>query len=57
MFYKCEDCGAWFDKPDIREIREYREFWGAPCYETMYEERCPKCGSEYIEEVDDNEEE
>ena len=46
--YKCE-CGCVFDRP--RAVRESRgEFWGVPCYETMY--YCPACGDGCFDEVD-----
>lgn len=53
---KCEDCG-WIGEPeDLKRVEESRgEFWGAPCWETMY--YCPCCGGDcldyYIEEDSD----
>lgn len=51
MAWICEDCGAEFDEPGT--IKEKHEFWGAPCYETFL--CCPKCKSDYIEEIKESE--
>jgi DNA-directed RNA polymerase subunit RPC12/RpoP len=51
--YKCENCGAIFSEQ--RMIQESRgEYWGVPCYETMY--YCPKCGNEDFDEYEDEDE-
>lgn len=54
--YRCVECGETFDEP--KAIRESRgEYWGVPCYETMY--YCPFCEGdfeEYTEEEEDEEE-
>lgn len=60
MQYKCS-CGAVLKETEI-EVESYQEnmgeFWGAPAYETFYIYRCPRCGSEELEEFmeADNEE-
>lgn len=54
----CNDCGAVFDANEIevKTWEEYRgECWGAPAYERMASYHCPKCGSEDIEEAEDEE--
>lgn len=49
----CNNCGKTFDEPaSWRESRG--EFWGSPCYETLY--GCPFCGDEDIEEEPEEDE-
>lgn len=51
--FRCE-CGAEFDEP--KAVQESRgEFWGVPCWETMY--HCPCCGDSCFDEIDYSEEE
>lgn len=53
--FRCRKCGKLFDECDVKVIDEYRgEFWGFPCYETLYLSPC--CGSDF-EDVDEIEEE
>lgn len=47
---KCNDCGKTFDEP-ISWIESRGEFWGSPCFETLY--GCPYCKSDDIEEETD----
>ena len=50
--YKCEECGNVFDEPKM--VQEcVGEFWGTPAYETWAV--CPDCGSDEIEDYEDNE--
>lgn len=55
---KCYKCKAIFDDSET-VIESYQEcigeFWGDPAYETFIVERCPRCGSEDIEEAEDEE--
>ena len=45
--YKCNCCGELFEEPEVISVEEGRgEYWGVPCSETMYYERCPHCGEE-----------
>lgn len=51
---KCFDCGWTGEQEELRRVEESRgEFWGMPAYETMY--YCPCCGSDYIEDYDEEE--
>lgn len=51
--WKCEDCGTIFREDEMGYYEEcVGEFWGAPAYERFCV--CPKCGSDYIEEVEDS---
>ena len=51
---KCYDCGAVFQDYEAREKQEFvSEFWGAPAYANI--KICPECGSEEIEEYDEDE--
>ena len=53
---KCYDCGAVFQDYEAREKQEFvSEFWGAPAYANI--KICPECGSEEIEEYDEDEDE
>ena len=50
--FRCEDCEAIFDEPAVeREL--IGEYWGTPAYENFV--CCPKCGSDFIEGVEDDE--
>ena len=53
MRYICSECKEIFNESEI-VVNSYTEkmgeFWGAPAYETFYEDHCPYCGSNYIEE-------
>ena len=54
----CSKCNTWFDDYFVNEVKEPRgEFWGAPCFETMYYRYCPECGADfddgYIYDADD----
>ena len=52
--YRCNDCGDKFHIEDAEKRSEcVGEFWGAPAYQEY--SVCPYCGSEYIEEIDDYE--
>lgn len=43
MKYRCVNCGRIFEEDDIVRKEESRgEFWGMPCYETMYYSPCCK---------------
>jgi hypothetical protein len=43
MKYRCGNCGRIFEEDDIVRTEESRgEFWGMPCYETMYYSPCCK---------------
>lgn len=46
--YRCCDCKALFNEPDIEE---YTQWHGDHYYEPMQEWHCPECGSDYIEEL------
>ena len=49
---RCYDCGHIFDEDDADSRRYYvGEFWGAPAYD--YEAVCPECGSDAIEEYEE----
>lgn len=50
--YKCERCGAEFDKPGKGE--NHLEYWGAPCVEEYA--CCPYCGGDFYE-IEDEESE
>lgn len=51
---KCSNCGARFEDYEIRHREEYvSEFWGSPAYATI--PCCPSCGSDEIEETDEDE--
>lgn len=53
---KCYDCNKVFDEADADSYQEYAgEFWGMPAYETFA--KCPFCGSEDVEETDEEDEE
>lgn len=57
--YKCQKCGQVFEEEEIvvDKWREYRgECHGVPAYETVSEEHCPFCRSEYFEEFTEVEE-
>lgn len=47
----CNECGEKFTAEDSGTYTERHEFWGAPCYETFMV--CPACGSEFIEEYEE----
>ena len=50
--FRCCDCGRTFDEP--KEVQESRgEFWGSPCWETMY--YCPYCNGDYEENTEGRE--
>lgn len=52
--YICLNCGNRFEHP--KKIQEDRgEFWGVPCWETMYYSPC--CEDDYDEEDEEDEEE
>ena len=56
--YRCCHCKNYFDYPDTHEWYESRgEYWGMPCSEHMIEEVCPYCGSDDIEESEEEENE
>ena len=49
--FRCDKCGKIFDWP--KEVRESRgEYWGIPCWETMYYSPC--CTDDF-EEITDGE--
>lgn len=51
--FRCE-CGCEFDEPEA--VQESRgEYWGVPCWETMY--YCPGCGDSCFDEIDYSQEE
>lgn len=52
--FKCEYCGEIFEEP-VSAKEDRGEFWGAPCYETIY--ICPACGSDDFYELSKEEEE
>ena len=47
--YRCDDCGAVFDKPRIR-YEHHSELAGMPGPKDEEIRVCPVCGSDYIEE-------
>lgn len=54
--YFCWNCKCEVPGDDLKAIEESRgEFWGTPCYETVYV--CPHCGSDDLEEVPEESEE
>jgi DNA-directed RNA polymerase subunit RPC12/RpoP len=50
----CNRCGAKFDQPEYRKER-VGEAYGGPYYERY--EVCPECGSEDLEETEDESDE
>lgn len=56
--YECGHCGAICDEDELalETWDEPREFWGMPCYEHMVEIRCPYCGSDAIDEYEEDDE-
>lgn len=51
--FRCCNCGKFFDWP--REVQESRgEYWGVPCYETIYLSPC--CETEEFEEIKEGQE-
>ena len=60
MAYRCDNCGETFEEPDY-ELTSYEDYYGVsslfPDRHYMYLSVCPNCGSEDIEEFDDEEEE
>lgn len=54
--YRCCHCKNYFEYPDTHEWDEPRgEYWGMPCSEHMIEDVCPYCGSDDIEESEEEE--
>lgn len=52
--YRCEICGAVFDRPLINEYYEPRP----DCfYERFKQVLCPTCGQAYFNEIKENEDE
>lgn len=51
--FKCLDCGATFPEPNVEQIEDPREYWGAACSETFVEYHCPYCGSDDVDEQND----
>lgn len=53
---RCCDCG-WIGEPEeLKAEQESRgEFWGMPAYEAV--DHCPECGSDYIVDAEEEEEE
>lgn len=50
--YRCCNCGRLFDYDEVEKVEEGRgEFWGFPCYETMYYSPC--CLDDYEEAYED----
>lgn len=52
--YFCWNCRNFMSESDINRkwYHEHRgEYWGAPAYEDIYEDHCPFCGSESIDEA------
>lgn len=48
--YLCWNCDNEIKGEDLKRVEESRgEFWGTPCYETMFV--CPNCGSDDLEEI------
>lgn len=60
MEYICNECGENFDEPEI-ESTTYEDYYGVGSdfigKNYLEVEICPYCGSEDIDEVDDEEEE
>lgn len=53
--YRCCNCGRLFDYDELKKVEEGRgEYWGIPCYETMYYSPC--CQDDYEEAYEDDEE-
>ena len=52
----CRECESIFNEDELKIVHEPRgEFWGIPCTEPMA--YCPYCGSEWIEDYNEEEEE
>ena len=50
--YVCDSCGCIFTQP--QQHREYREYWGGGCWESV--SGCPCCGGGYMEVNEDEQE-
>lgn len=49
--YRCNRCGAVFDKSDAGYGQEYvGDFWGAPAYEKV--DVCPECDSDDLDDFE-----
>ena len=55
--FKCWECDAVFNEPDIKEFTDMVEYWGAMVPMVTSEVYCPECGSEDFEELIEIEEE
>ena len=53
MSWKCFQCKEVFDEPDYNEVQESFEFWGSVGRHTFVEDICPHCGSDSIEQQDE----
>lgn len=54
---KCEDCGNKFEEPVIVDESQTHEYWGGFFKEELFSLQCPRCGSEYIDDFTEEEEE
>lgn len=54
--YRCLNCEAVFEEPEVKEFTEMVEYWGAMVPMVTSEVYCPKCGDEEFEEIDEIEE-
>lgn len=52
--YKCRVCSAEFDEPETTSYVEDMD--GEQHYQTFYVDCCPVCGSEEIDEYEEDEE-
>lgn len=52
MMWRCNDCGAEFDEPNVRVRLENMD--GENGWQEWREKFCPCCGAENIEEVYEN---
>lgn len=49
---KCCNCGNIFHISEAKRVEESRgEFWGAPCYETLYYSPC--CTDDFVDVEDE----
>ena len=49
--YKCWACGKVYDRDELKEVKEYSEFWGVPAWTPYLVSPC--CKEEVSEESED----
>lgn len=49
--YRCDNCGAEFDEPELHRYRENLDDENG--WETATRARCPYCGEEWFRRVED----